>query len=87
MVKECNDLHLAFIQFKEQNEKTQKDLKKRVAVAEKYKIEFEDENIKLKCRISELELESTLKSEQLISCKCRPKFGKFIVGYIDLNIL
>ncbi|KAB0799230.1 hypothetical protein PPYR_07110 [Photinus pyralis] len=67
LVKECNDLHLAFLQFREQNEKLQKDLKRRILCFERDGLEIGAECEKLKKRIRDLEYESAKKTDHLLS--------------------
>ncbi|XP_049825756.1 centrosomal protein of 135 kDa isoform X3 [Aethina tumida] len=57
LIKECNDLHLAFIQFKEQHEKSQKDLKRQINKLEEELEEAETEKQQLKKRIQGLEFD------------------------------
>ncbi|KAF5308899.1 hypothetical protein FQR65_LT00599 [Abscondita terminalis] len=69
LVKECNDLHLAFLQFREQNEKLQKDLKRKLSYCEKEKLDCSLENERLKKRIRDLEYESAKKTDRLLASK------------------
>ncbi|KAF2883200.1 hypothetical protein ILUMI_22975 [Ignelater luminosus] len=80
LVKECNDLHLAFLQFREQNEKVQKDLKRHLSTLEEEKLDCEAECEKLRRRIRDLEQESANKTDRILTLqnkalgnKVRPK--------------
>ncbi|KAK4886079.1 hypothetical protein RN001_002350 [Aquatica leii] len=69
LVKECNELHLAFLQFREQNEQLQKDLKRKLVCCEKEKHDSYSENEKLRKRIRDLEFESASKTDRLLASK------------------
>ncbi|KAJ8938726.1 hypothetical protein NQ318_005580 [Aromia moschata] len=55
LIRECNELHLAFIQFKEQHEKVQKDLKVKIVSLENQLQNCESEKQNLKKRIKDLD--------------------------------
>ncbi|GJQ82867.1 hypothetical protein Trydic_g2605 [Trypoxylus dichotomus] len=67
LVKECNELHLAFLQFREQHEKLQKDLKRRISVLEKQKIDSDLERERLVADIKNLELELAQRNSKLLN--------------------
>ncbi|KAG5872214.1 hypothetical protein JTB14_029823 [Gonioctena quinquepunctata] len=71
LVKECNELHLAFIQFKEQHEKSQKDLKTRISVLEDQLVDCGIEKHKLLQKIRNLELESSKTAILKGDSKCK----------------
>ncbi|CAH1098756.1 unnamed protein product [Psylliodes chrysocephalus] len=55
LIKECNELHLAFIKFKEQHEKVQRDLRGKVVSLESQLTDCGIEKQKLKLKVQELE--------------------------------
>ncbi|CAG9823230.1 unnamed protein product [Phaedon cochleariae] len=56
LIRECNELHLAFIHFKEQHEKTQKDLKTQVLLLENQLTDCSIEKQKLAQKVKDLQL-------------------------------
>ncbi|CAH1970630.1 unnamed protein product [Acanthoscelides obtectus] len=64
LIKECNDLHLAFIHFKEQHEKVQRDLRMQNAILEDRVAECETEKENLRQQIKKLkaDFKSNLKN-------------------------
>ncbi|RZC37719.1 centrosomal protein of 135 kDa [Asbolus verrucosus] len=73
LVKECNDLHLTLLQHKEQNEKIQKDLKRRLELLKAENFDCNSEREKLKNRIRQLEAELVNRGEILLSSKQKVK--------------
>ncbi|KAK9710694.1 hypothetical protein QE152_g25895 [Popillia japonica] len=67
LVKECNELHLAFLQFREQHDKLQKDFKRRITLLEKQKIDSDLEKEKLITKLKSLELDLAHKNSKLLN--------------------
>ncbi|XP_063915834.1 centrosomal protein of 135 kDa isoform X2 [Zophobas morio] len=73
LVKECNEVHLALLQSKEQNEKIQKDLKRRLEVLKTENLDYYSEVETLKNRIKQLEVELVNRCEILLNSKQKSK--------------
>nr|XP_022912788.1 centrosomal protein of 135 kDa isoform X2 [Onthophagus taurus] len=72
LVKECNDLHLAFLQYKERSEKNQQELKNRVCELERVKTDCNKENEELKSQVKVLEENSLKSNRQIKSTATKP---------------
>ncbi|XP_074038478.1 centrosomal protein 135kDa isoform X2 [Leptinotarsa decemlineata] len=86
LVRECNELHLAFIQFKEQHEKVQKDLKTKISVLEGQLTDSGIERHKLLQKIGNLEseLNRTAKGDKLKS-QSQTKSASFHLNSVMAN--
>ncbi|KYB27999.1 centrosomal protein of 135 kDa [Tribolium castaneum] len=75
LVKECNELHQQFLREREENEKIQRDLKRRLESLKQENIDCLTEREKLKAKIKQLEVEIVNCGEILLNPKQKPKPG------------
>ncbi|XP_044253848.1 centrosomal protein of 135 kDa isoform X2 [Tribolium madens] len=75
LVKECNELHQQFLREREENEKIQRDLKRRLELLKQDNIDCTTEREKLKSKIKQLEVEIVNCGEILLNPKQKSKPG------------
>lgn len=81
LVKECNDLHLTFLQYRENNEKVQKGNKMQILLSVMYRLrEFFLRISDLKRKISSLEVEKSDRDSQIEKLRSR-------VAQLDLDLV
>lgn len=60
LVRECNELHLAFLKYKEENEAIQKDLRKEIKDLQSQLLQCEKQRQSLKEKVKDFEFAAVL---------------------------
>ncbi|CAG9864322.1 unnamed protein product [Phyllotreta striolata] len=86
LIKECNELHLAFIQFKEQHEKVQRDLRAKIASLETQLTDCGIEKQKLKLQLQDFVQKTKGSFKRVQESKPKSDINRKVMATADSRI-